>query len=123
MTKFYFAALLIQIIVIPGLAKTRADSLFTQLNQTLARKQEYVNAKLERLHQLHQELNERSLNDEGRFKILQNLQALFFQIVVYFFSHGLACSLPVLPCLRLCSFLRGSLKVPLEENLVFVRHR
>src|SRR5688572_22979537 len=73
MSKFYFAALLIQIIVIPGLAKTRADSLFTQLNQTLARKQEYVNAKLERLHQLHQELNGRNLNDEGRFKILQNL--------------------------------------------------
>ena len=73
MSKFYFAALLIQFIVIPGLAKTRADSLFTQLNQTLARKQEYVNAKLERLHQLHQELNGRNLNDEGRFKILQNL--------------------------------------------------
>ena len=55
--KSYVAALLIQIMFIPVLAKTRADSLFTQLNQTLARKQEYVNAKLERLHQLHQELN------------------------------------------------------------------
>ena len=57
MSKSYVAALLIQIMVIPVLAKTRADSLFTQLNQTLARKQEYVDAKLERLHHLHQELN------------------------------------------------------------------
>jgi len=74
MSKSYFAALLFQIMVIPVLAKTRADSLFIQLNQTLARKQEYVDAKLERLQHLHQELNsDQNLDNDARFKILQNL--------------------------------------------------
>jgi hypothetical protein len=73
MSKSYVAALLIQIMVIPVLAKTRADSLFIQLNQTLARKQEYVDAKLERLQHLHQELNsDQNLDNDARFKILQN---------------------------------------------------
>jgi len=72
--KFYFAALLLLVSVMPALAVASADSLFKQLNQTLARKQDYVNAKLERLHQLHQELNgDKRLSDEGRFKILQQL--------------------------------------------------
>src|SRR5688572_27317201 len=74
MNKSYFTAIVIQIIiVIPILAETRADSLFAQLNQTIARKHEYVNAKLERLHHLHQKLNAGGLNDEDRFQVLQEL--------------------------------------------------
>ena len=74
MNSFRFAIILIQfLIVIPVLAQKKADSLFVQLNQSIAKKNEYVNAKLERLHVLHQELNVERLNDEQRFKILQKL--------------------------------------------------
>ena len=68
------AILLLQFLVVTSLfGQTKTDSLFAQLNQSIARKKEYVEAKLERLHLLHQDLNSESMDDEKRFKVLEKL--------------------------------------------------
>src|SRR5688500_5305725 len=73
MTKFYFAAILIQISIgYQLLGNTRADSLSTQVNKTISNKNNYVNDKLEQLHSLHQVLNDK-LTNEKRFEVLQRL--------------------------------------------------
>lgn len=74
MNKSYFATILIVVtIVFPALARSRPDSLFTELNRAIAHKAEYASSRLERLHLLHQQLNADRLNDEKRFAILQSL--------------------------------------------------
>ena len=75
MNKVFFALVLIRfIVVVPVFSQPRADSLLVQLNQSIVHKEEYVNAKLQRIEQLHQKLNSRAqLSDETRYSILQDL--------------------------------------------------
>lgn len=74
MKTTFLATILFFFAFAPSLVYGQADSLLTQLHQTIAHKDEYVNAKLEYLHRLHQELNsEGQGNDEARYSTFQKL--------------------------------------------------
>src|SRR5882672_8932302 len=51
-----------------------SDSLLTRLNKTIDRKEEYTKTKLNRLEDLHQQLNRTpTRDDETRFRLLQEI--------------------------------------------------
>lgn len=74
MKKGLVAAILFLNVVITVFSKQQGDSILIQLNQIIAHKTELVDAKLARLHQLHEALENRTgQTDERRFSILQEL--------------------------------------------------
>jgi hypothetical protein len=74
MKTTFAATLLFFIALAPSVVHGQTDSLLTQLHQAIAQKDEYVNAKLEYLHKLHQELNNEGRgNDEARYATFQKL--------------------------------------------------
>ncbi len=72
--SFLLAILFFIIITVPGFSKAKEDSLFLQLNEVIAHKNEYVNTRLERIQRLHQQLHSiPKSNEDARFTILQGL--------------------------------------------------
>ena len=74
MKTFFAGIYFLFVSVIPVFSKLKSDSLLVQLNHAIAHKEEYVEAKLKHLHELHATLNSGAeLTDEERFTILQEL--------------------------------------------------
>lgn len=74
MDKAFISVLFFLFIAIPLFSKSQEDSLLLQLNEAIAHKNEYDNARLERIRRLNELLKAKSGSDpEARFAILQGL--------------------------------------------------